>query len=455
MAAAAAGLAHPLSSRPARSLRRSALPPSHAATLGLDFGTSGVRAVVVDSAGCTLASAREGWPAGAESDWPAAWAAGLAATLHALPSEARARVGALAIDGTSATALLVDSRSGETLAPPLLYNHAVPGAAALLAAQGVPEQHAAFSASGTAAKLLWWRSQGRLSDGALLEHQADYVAALLTGQRGRSDWNNALKLGFDPQALRWPDWLAGDAELAAALPRSVHPPGASLGRVCAAQAAALGLPPACLVAAGTTDSVAAFLAAAGCEALQPGDAVTSLGSTLAVKLLSAARVEQAACGVYSHRLPDGEWLVGGASNSGGAVLRSVFGVDSDVVLAQLSARIDPGQPSPLRLYPLLRRGERFPVADAEKEPVMGPRPEDDAAYLHALLEGMAEIEADGYAALSRLGAPPLRRVFTAGGGARNDVWTAIRARRLGVPVLPSAQGEAAYGAALLARRALQ
>jgi D-ribulokinase len=54
------------------------------------------------------------------------------------------------------------------------------------------------------------------------------------------------------------------------------------------------------------DSIAAFLAA-GVET--PGEAVTSLGSTLAVKLLSEARVEDAAFGVYSHRLGDG-WLVG-------------------------------------------------------------------------------------------------------------------------------------------------
>lgn len=51
--------------------------------------------------------------------------------------------------------------------------------------------------------------------------------------------------------------------------------------------------------AGTTDSIAAFVAAG---VSQPGEAVTSLGSTLAVKLLSEQRVDDAAYGVYSHRL---------------------------------------------------------------------------------------------------------------------------------------------------------
>lgn len=41
-----------------------------------------------------------------------------------------------------------------------------------------------------------------------LLHQADWAAALLHGQWDVSDWNNALKLGFDPAAERWPDWLA-------------------------------------------------------------------------------------------------------------------------------------------------------------------------------------------------------------------------------------------------------
>ena len=54
------------------------------------------------------------------------------------------------------------------------------------------------------------------------------------------------------------------------------------------------------------DSNAAFIAAG---VTQPGEAVTSLGSTLAVKLLSETRVDRAEYGIYSHRLGDA-WLVG-------------------------------------------------------------------------------------------------------------------------------------------------
>jgi sugar (pentulose or hexulose) kinase len=65
---------------------------------------------------------------------------------------------------------------------------------------------------------------------------------------------------------------------------------------------------------------------------------------------------------------------------------------------------------------------------------------------------MARIEGEAYAQLRRLGASPLTEVVTAGGGAVNAKWTAMRAAALGVPVRRAAQGEASYGAALLARQ---
>ncbi|MFZ5558332.1 MAG: FGGY-family carbohydrate kinase, partial [Pseudomonadota bacterium] len=200
----------------------------------------------------------------------------------------------------------------------------------------------------------------------------------------------------------------------------------------------------CMVHAGTTDSIAAFLAAGvRCS----GEAVTSLGSTLVLKLLSDTRVESTAHGVYSHWFGE-RWLAGGASNAGGAVLRQFF---DDGQLAALSARIDPAAESPLDYVPLPKTGERFPVNDPALTPRLVPRPADDAEFLHGLLESLARIEARGYALLGELGATPLRRVQTAGGGAQNPAWTRIRGRRLGVPVSRAAHTEAAYGAARLAR----
>jgi sugar (pentulose or hexulose) kinase len=113
----------------------------------------------------------------------------------------------------------------------------------------------------------------------------------------------------------------------------------------------------------------------------------------------------------------------------------------------------PEAPTGLDWHPLPARGERFPIADPELtfEPA---RPTDEATLLQGLLEGIAAVEARGYALLADLGGPPLRSVRTVGGGAANPAWSRIRARLLGVPLLEPTSLEAAYGTALLARRAV-
>jgi sugar (pentulose or hexulose) kinase len=249
-------------------------------------------------------------------------------------------------------------------------------------------------------------------------------------------------MGLDLGELKWPAWVDYLADIDT-LPVPVAP-GARLATVSRPRARYLGVNPGCMVHAGTTDSIAAFLAAGVTES---GDAVTSLGSTLVLKLLSDTRVESTAHGVYSHWFGR-RWLAGGASNAGGAVLRQFF---DDRTLAELSQAIDPTVASSLDYLPLPRPGERFPVSDPQLSPRLSPRPADDAAFLHGLLESLARIEARGYGLLAELGASPVRRVDTAGGGARNAVWTRIRQRLLGVPVARAGHTEAAYGAALLAR----
>jgi len=130
------------------------------------------------------------------------------------------------------------------------------------------------------------------------------------------------------------------------------------------------------------------------------------------------------------------------------VLRQFF---DDRQLAALSEKIDPIVASALDYLPLPRAGERFPVNDPQLAPRLTPRPADDAEFLHGLLESLARIEARGYGLLTELGATPVRRVETAGGGAKNPVWMKIRQRLLGVPVTRAPHTQAAYGAALLAR----
>ena len=141
------------------------------------------------------------------------------------------------------------------------------------------------------------------------------------------------------------------------------------------------------------------------------------------------------------------WLTGGASNTGGAVLRQFF---SDLELENFSRQINPNYNSNLNYYPLIKKGDRFPINDPELLPRLQPRPDNSVEFLQGLLEGIAKIEAQGYQLLQQLGATPLTQVYTAGGGAKNPVWTAIRQRYLNVNMVNSIHTEAAYGSALLA-----
>ncbi len=252
-----------------------------------------------------------------------------------------------------------------------------------------------------------------------------------------------MKLGYEPEQLNYPAWIKQLLQTPV-LPK-VLAPGTPVGEVTSEIAHRFGLPRDCVVCTGTTDSIAAFLASG---ANSPGEAVTSLGSTLVLKLLSRIRVDDARYGIYSHRLGD-LWLTGGASNTGGAVLRHFF---SDAELENLSWQIEAEKESPLDYYPLLKKGDRFPINDPNLPPQLEPRPNTSVEFLHGLLESIARIEARGYQLLQQLGATPVTCVYTAGGGAKNSAWTSIRERHLQIPVLPSIHTAAAYGTARLARQ---
>jgi sugar (pentulose or hexulose) kinase len=423
--------------------------------IGVDVGTSGVRAVALDAAGSILARAAEPLPAplrtaqgGIEQD-PRCWWDAVAAALSRLAAAAPlvGRRCALCLDGTSASVVLT-AMDGRPLAPALMYNDRRAVQAAALVAHTAPADSPARGVGSSLAKALHLLDATAVGQRPCrVLHQADWLIGRLLGRFGDSDWNNALKLGYAAEAQRWPDWLALLPLPQHALPR-VHAPGTPLGVIAPAVAAAIGLPGDCVICAGTTDSTAAVLAS-GADTI--GDAVTSLGSTLVLKVIAERPVSAPLFGVYSHRLRHAGrdlWLVGGASNSGGAVLRAHF---DDAALARLSAQIDPDRSSGLDYYPLPAPGERFPVHDPNLEPRLTPRPADDRHFLHGLLEGIARIERDGYQLLARLGAPAPQRVFSIGGGAVNDTWTAMRRRLLGCAV-QAAAGEAAAGAAALALR---
>jgi D-ribulokinase len=411
-------------------------------SLGIDFGTSGARLVAIDTDCNVLWWGARDLPDG---KWPET----LFELIKAVPIAIKARVKSIAIDGTSSTVLLCDTR-GQIVGTPILY-HDDRGKAVLAELRSIaPAGHPVLSATSSLAKLLWLMSRSNFVNTTAnpehpqyFLHQADWLAYHLHGKLGISDYHNALKLGYDVEFFCYPDWLENQP-YRPLLPQVVQP-GTPIGTVMPQVARELGLDAECLVCAGTTDSIAAFIAS---EVTTPGAAVTSLGSTLVIKLLSQQRVDDERYGIYSHRLGD-LWLVGGASNTGGAVLRHFF---SDAELVRLSQEIDPNMPSNLDYYPLLTPGDRFPINDPHLAPRLTPRPARQVDFLHGLLAGIAKIEARGYQLLSQLGATPLTAVYTAGGGAKNPIWTKIRQRYLPVPISISKHQEAAYGTALLAQQ---
>lgn len=416
----------------------------HPLFLGIDFGTSGCRAIAIDADGRELTQASVAMPPPRRADGcseqdPAIWWQALREVMALIaarvPPEA---IAALAIDGTSGTLLLCDA-AGRPLAPALMYDDRRCAAEAAVIERFAPADSAARGSGSALARLL--HLQARVHGARHALHQADWIAGGLCEDFGWSDENNCLKLGYDPVVRRWPDWVMRCGADAALLPRVVRA-GTPLGTLRSREILELGYAPTLRVVAGTTDGVAAFLAAGGTEI---GDAVTSLGSTLVLKVLSPVPVSAPRYGIYSH--PCGElWLAGGASNSGGAVLLQHFTVAR---MEELSAHMAPA-PTGLDYYPLPGPGERFPYDDPELAPRLSPRPADDALFLQAMFEGMARIEALGYRRLTALGAPAPRRLMTVGGGARNAAWTRIREREIGLNSTPPRSEDAAYGTALIA-----
>ncbi|MDE0210347.1 MAG: FGGY-family carbohydrate kinase, partial [Boseongicola sp.] len=346
----------------------------------------------------------------------------------------------IAVDGTSGSMVLCDAGL-RPVGRALMYDSGGFETESAQIDMHAPKSHIARGPNSALARAM--RLVEEDTDGLArhLLHQADFIAARLTGRGGHSDHNNALKTGLDPATGTWPDWI-GNVIDTALLPLA-HAAGTPVSEIEPDFANRIGLASSAVVCAGTTDSIAAFLAAAPPKT---GTAVTSLGSTLAIKVLSRKRIDDPEIGLYSHRLGDA-WLVGGASNSGGAVLAHFFSSED---IDQLSARIDVTTPSGLDYYPLIHAGERFPVNDPNLAPRVAPRPADDAIFLQGLLEGIARIEAQCYSEIEARGGRFPDAIYSAGGGARNPAFTEIRAMTLGIVPTRAESVEAAIGAARIA-----
>lgn len=421
----------------------------HGFVIGLDLGTSGVRAVAIDAQGKVLGSGSATLPptrrttGNHREQAPEDWWNGCRTALDELSRTldlAGAR--AIAVAATSGTILPVDNHN-RPLALARMYDDDDTGELSTQIKSLAPRESAAHGATSPAARALAWAKLPRLH---CILHQADWINGCLGASHWQTDENNALKTGYDPVQRCWPDWLRTFGLSPGILPEVV-PVGTPIGHVSEQAALALGIPAGIPIAAGTTDGCATFLASGATE---PGEASTALGSTLVLKVLSDRPIFAPEFGIYSHRLGD-RWLAGGASNCGGRTLLQFFTPEK---IAHLEESLTPDKPTGTDYYPLPEPGERFPLADPKLAPRLTPRPPDEAAFLQGIYEGFARVEQSGYAKLRALGAPALRSVRHAGGGAKSRTWMQLRASALGVPQLPAWSEEAAAGAARLAWRAL-
>ncbi len=171
--------------------------------IGIDLGTSGVRACAIDAerrlaggGAHRSALAATGRRRHSEQD-PQLWWQGVVQVLQELEERLQDyEIRALAVDGTSATLLLTDP-AGVPLTPALMYDDSRSRAMLAQLAEAAPADSPVHSASSSLAKLLYLKD--RLPQQPFLAlHQADWILGKLSGRFGVSDENNCLKLGYDP-----------------------------------------------------------------------------------------------------------------------------------------------------------------------------------------------------------------------------------------------------------------
>jgi len=403
--------------------------------LGVDLGTSGVRIVLINEKAEVVHSSATSYKRGLESF--AEWLYCLETLIGNIPVVLRKNLVACSVDGTSGTLLACDLK-GNPLGDALLYS------------QSCPEQEKNllkyFPAGGTLANIdssfsRALRLVSQYGKNCLLRHQADWINGWLTGGWRWGEEGNNLKLGWDLINKTWPSSFE-NLPWRKALP-DIIPSGSVISKIDRLRAKNLDLPEDLLVIAGTTDSNAAVLSVE----VEKDDGVTILGSTIVLKRFVKRPIE--GVGITNHKI-GGRWLCGGSSNAGAAVLKRFF---NDAQLEEISRQINPQTDSGLAYYPLPAIGERFPINDPNKEPVLAPRPISDCLYLHGLLEGLSFIELQGWNQLSNLGAPSPKRIITLGGGARNPQWRRIRERIIGIPII-SSSSQPALGTAKIALNAI-
>ena len=425
--------------------------------MGIDVGTQGVRCVISDEKGYLAAACsspfeklniaeHEGWYEQAPSAWIAAAEAAIGGCMKEIsdPDE----IISISIDGTSGTILALDENN-MPLTNGIMYNdpRAASQAKRIHETMGHIEKKMGykFGASFSLPRVLWIHDElpEIYAKARVIAHQADYIAGMLCGRYDVSDYSNALKTGYDLIEGKWFEEYETVLGLDLAKFPKVIAPGAEIAHVSAEAAAKFGLSEKTVVTGGSTDGYASALAAG---AVGAGKWASIIGTTFVLKGATSRLIIDPNGSSYSHMLPSGEWMLGGAANLGGRVLNGARGGKSFDEMNEISAALIP---TGVRCYPLTGRGERFPFVKGDCEAfylgdVTGGR------LYPAIMEGVGFAERFAFDRMVSLGCELGDVIYTTGGACRSELWLKIRASILNKTLMVPEVVDAAMGSALLA-----
>jgi xylulokinase len=432
--------------------------------LGLDIGTSAVKAVVMDDGGAVAAQAsaplsvsrpRPLWSEQNPDDW---WRAADAA-VRSLDPRLRAGLRGIGLAGQMHGATLL-GEGDRVLRPAMLWNDGRAGAECAELEAAEPRSRTITGnramAGFTAPKLLWVRRHEAAVFAATrtVLLPKDYVRLVMTGDKATDVSDASGTLWVDVGARAWSAAMLQATHLDDRQMPALHEGSAVTGVLRAEIAAAWGMSRV-PVAAGASDNAGAAI---GLGVIDPGAAFLSLG-TSGVILAADDRFRPnpaAAVHAFAHALP-GRWHVMSVMLSAAACVEwgvALLGLADAAAFVALAETALPGAGGVMFL-PYLS-GERTPHDDPHARGTLfgltaatGP-----ACIARAILEGVAMGLRDGLEAL-QAGGVAVTALSVAGGGARSLFWGRILAATLGLPLLYRAGGDVgpAFGAARLARLA--
>lgn len=438
--------------------------------LGIDAGTSRIRAIVFSLAGEVLAEGSAPTPtrtpaAGqGEHDPEALWQAAVTALRTAVAQvPAPSRIRGVAVGSMGEAGVLLDGK-GTPRGPVLAWYDARPAAAlrSLEREVGRERLHAITGLcpdpTFTACKLLWLRRHQPEALAAAVRWLpvSGWIAWRLCGVAAADLSLASRTLLLDIAAARWSDEMLALTGLDPALLPDLLPSGTRLGTVLPEVAAATGLPPDCAVGVGGHDHLCGLLAL-GADA--PGVLLDSLGTAEAL-LLVVPEPSRApallAAGINQGRLQVDRpltYLFGGLPTCAASIewFRRLWpGTDHATLIAEAEA-VPPGAHEVMFL-PQLRLGSPpFPDPVARGGFLGLSDACDRGVLFRALLEGLALDSANQLELMRVLaGGVELARIQATGGGTRNPLLLRLKASLYGQPVLATEMPEAtSLGAALL------